>query len=81
MSNARFFSALALTALATALVVGGLTMSTAAHADTPRTAICRAIMESQDGKHTEAWMNEMLASGRTSFVVAGGATAAPLCAW
>lgn len=81
MSNARFFSAIALTAVVTASVVGSLTLSATAHADTPRTAVCRSIMESQAGKETAAWMNAMLAEGRTSFVVAGGATGAPLCAW
>lgn len=80
MSNARFFTALALTALVTATVVGGLALSAPAHADTARTAVCRPS-GSEAPKHTEVWMNEQLAQGRTSFVVSNGYPSAPLCAW
>ncbi len=75
MSNARFFSAIALTAVVTGTLVAGLTLSRPAHADAPRTATCAAISSLPKA---ETWINEQLAAGRTEIVTwsTGG-----FCAW
>ena len=83
MSNARFFSAIALTAVVTGTLVAGLTLSSPARADEPKTAICTGVIEpAQEGTGTwakmlpgytapiEAWMTARLAEGRTQFTLA-----------
>ena len=96
MSNARFFSAIALTAVVTGTLVAGLTLSRPAHADPPRTATCGwripGAPDARSGspklldEHNsalQAWMAEQMAAGRTQFgtMPAPDVYHASLCAW
>ncbi len=86
MSNARFFSAIALTAAVTGTLVAGLTLSRPAHADVPRTAECQWQFAGQApaklNESVTTYINGQLAAGRTSIVVVplmSGASS--VCAW
>lgn len=77
MSNLRVFGIVAVSVVLTVVACSALTH--AAHADTPRTMVCRDIptkyvpntMEAQAKALPEgvAWANEQLAAGKTSFGV------------
>lgn len=77
MSNARLFSAIALTAVVTGTLVAGLTLSRPAHADPAGTAVCIAGAEPgenfRDGAgaaaKATAMFNGHLAEGRTRVAV------------
>jgi hypothetical protein len=85
MSNARFFSAIAFTAVVA--LVAGLTLARPAQADTPRTAVCinSLALKKGDGDFAGTgtrWMQEQLSAGKTDFVTlptSNGSVVA--CAW
>jgi hypothetical protein len=85
MSNARFFSAMVLTAVVTGTLVAGLTLSLPAHAEAPRTAACKVFPTSGGftnlSKYTAdvaSWMEAELLAGRTQFTQLSPSV---LCSW
>ena len=80
MSNARFFSAIALTAVVSGTLVAGVTLSRPALAEAPPSPVCiqvfNATVPSTNAKW-EAWIGEQVAAGRTHFV----SHPVGVCAW
>ncbi|MES2638078.1 MAG: hypothetical protein V4850_01290 [Myxococcota bacterium] len=92
MSHPRLFSAIALTALVTGTVVGGLTLSRPVRADTPPTAVCSWQYQGARPPQTKegfaqadaavaSWMSAQLAAGKTNFVLTQSALLPTMCAW
>ena len=73
------------TALITAVVMATLLTAGSAHADTPRTAVCKitgAVANQKGADWVQTWMQEQLAAGKTDFMpLANSGLTFGACAW